>query len=83
VRDVCLSVPAVVGCGGCRQQVELDLTPRERMGLQQSARVLREIIDSVEGRIGRVRAQGGESLPQGAVPRPGGRPIPRSAWQKT
>src|SRR5437016_2446802 len=43
IRDVCLSVPTVVGCGGVRQQVELALTPRERLGLQQSARVLREI----------------------------------------
>src|SRR5205085_11101702 len=44
VNDVCLSVPTVVGCGGARQQVELPLTPKERLGIQQSARVLREII---------------------------------------
>src|ERR1700751_6008918 len=48
VRDVCLSVPTVVGCGGARQQVELELTPKERTGIQQSARVLREIIDKVQ-----------------------------------
>src|SRR5947209_6204406 len=42
VHDVCLSVPTIVGCGGCRQQIELPLTPKERLGLQQSARVLRE-----------------------------------------
>jgi L-lactate dehydrogenase len=84
VRDVCLSVPTVVGCGGCRQQIELELTSKEKMGLQNSARVLREIIDQVEGRIGKVRAAGTESpLPNGnAVPRVGSRPIPRSAWQK-
>jgi L-lactate dehydrogenase len=84
VRDVCLSVPTVVGCGGCRQQVELNLSPRERMGMQNSARVLREIIDQVEGRVGRVRAESaGSPRPQGnAVPRNGPRPIPRSAWQK-
>ena len=46
MRDVCLSVPTVVGCGGVRQQIELPLTPKERLGLQQSARVLREIIDA-------------------------------------
>src|SRR5579872_7035619 len=51
VRDVCLSVPTVVGCCGVRQQIELPLTPRERLGIQQSARVLREIIDQVETRI--------------------------------
>src|SRR5205814_3441736 len=45
LRDVCLSVPTVVGCGGVRQQIELPLTPRERAGLQQSAKVLRDIID--------------------------------------
>ena len=61
VRDVCLSVPTVVGCGGCRQQIELPLTPKERLGIQQSAQVLREIIDQVEARIGKVRAAGGES----------------------
>src|SRR5437762_2385906 len=52
VRDVCLSVPTVVGCGGARQQIELPLTPKERTGIQNSARVLREIIDQVEARIG-------------------------------
>jgi L-lactate dehydrogenase len=70
VRDVCLSVPTIVGCGGCRQQVELALTPKERLGIQQSARVLREIIEQVEARIG------------GSTPRVGNRAIPRSAWQK-
>jgi L-lactate dehydrogenase len=77
VRDVCLSVPTVVGCGGCRQQVELSLTPRERLGIQQSARVLREIIDQVEARVGRVRASAPTPPPRGDS-----RPIPRSAWQK-
>jgi L-lactate dehydrogenase len=84
VRDVCLSVPTVVGCGGCRQQVELPLTQRERLGIQNSAKVLRDIIDQVEARVGRERAAVAEVvIPNGnAVPRVGGRPIPRSAWQK-
>src|SRR5437773_735018 len=43
VRGVCLSVPTVVGCGGVREQIELALTPKERLGIQNSARVLREI----------------------------------------
>src|SRR5216683_3211757 len=55
IRDVCLSVPTVVGCGGVREQIELALTSKERLGLQQSARVLRETIDQVEARIGKVR----------------------------
>jgi L-lactate dehydrogenase len=83
VRDVCLSVPTVVGCGGCRQQIELPLTPKERLGIEKSARVLREIIEQVEGRIGKVRASGAQpAVSQGnAVPRVSGRPIPRAAWQ--
>src|SRR5436309_10788960 len=52
IRDVCLSVPTVVGCGGARQHIELPLTQKERIGLQQSARVLRETIQQVEQRIG-------------------------------
>src|SRR5437588_492619 len=31
IRDVCLSVPTVVGNGGVRQQIELPLTSRERL----------------------------------------------------
>ena len=83
VRDVCLSVPTVVGCGGARQQVELTLTAKERLGIQQSARVLREIIDQVEARVGKVRAtQTTAPAPRGnAAPAGNGRPIPRAAWQ--
>ena len=33
IRDVCLSVPTVIGCGGVRQQIELSLTQKERLGL--------------------------------------------------
>jgi len=76
LRDVCLSVPTVVGCGGVRQQIELELTPKERTGLQNSARVLREIIDQVEARVGKIRADrvmAGKPASAGA--------IPRRAWQ--
>jgi L-lactate dehydrogenase len=76
VSGVCLSVPTEVGCGGARQQIELPLTPRERMGVQNSARVLREIIDQVEARVGKARANG--SVPA----RPRGQAVPRSAWQR-
>jgi L-lactate dehydrogenase len=80
VRDVCLSVPTVVGCGGARQQLELALTARERLGIQQSARVLREIIDQVEARVGKVRANvpTQEAVAKSATKANG---IPRSAWQ--
>jgi L-lactate dehydrogenase len=82
VRDVCLSVPTVVGCGGARQQVELPLAPKERLGVQQSARVLREIIDQVEARVGRVRAEvKAPAAPPAASSHGAARVVPRSAWQ--
>jgi L-lactate dehydrogenase len=76
VRDVCLSIPTVIGCGGARQQVELLLSPKERTALQQSATVLRQTIDQVESRIGK-----GQAPKASAVPTTVGRRIPRSAWQ--
>jgi L-lactate dehydrogenase len=79
VRDVCLSVPTVVGCGGARQQLELELTSKERLGIQQSAKVLREIIDQVEARVGKVRANIEAPKPQAASKT--NRAIPRTAWQ--
>jgi len=82
LRDVCLSVPTVVGCGGVRQQIERALTPRERLGLQNSARVLREIIDQVETRIGKVRNAAG-AAPAAAAGNGAGRVVPRGAWQGT
>src|SRR2546421_4475740 len=51
IRDVCLSVPTVVGCGGARQHIELPLTPKEKLALQNSARVLGETIGQVEMRL--------------------------------
>jgi L-lactate dehydrogenase len=86
IRDVCLSVPTVVGCGGARQQIELALTPKERLALQQSARVLRETIEQVEGRLGNAPVMEGKQ--QGSQSRTNDRSmsvtrvIPRSAWQK-
>ena len=62
-----------VGCGGARQQVELALTTKERLGIQNSARVLREIIDQVEERLG-----GAATAP--AFLKAKQRTIPRSAW---
>jgi L-lactate dehydrogenase len=75
VRDICLSVPTVVGCGGVRQQIELPLTAKERLGIQNSARVLREIIDQVEQRLGSTAPASTVSPAKGQ-----GRTIPRSAW---
>ena len=47
LRDVCISVPTVVGRNGCEGHVEIELWPKERTGLQNSARVLRERFDKV------------------------------------
>jgi L-lactate dehydrogenase len=82
LRDVCLSVPTVVGCGGVREQVELPLTQKERLALLQSGRVLRDTINQVEQRIskGPERAGAGKPLSNDAA-KGNGRTIPRSAWQ--
>jgi L-lactate dehydrogenase len=80
IRDVCLSVPTVVGCGGAREQIELELTPKERLALQQSAGVLRDTIDQVEARIGRATTAIARPPKGDAIPTQG-RPIPRGAWQ--
>jgi L-lactate dehydrogenase len=76
LRDVCLSVPTEVGCGGVRKQIELALTPKERMALQNSGRVLRETINQVEGRLG----AGASALSMPVVPVSVQRVIPRAAW---
>ncbi len=47
LHDVCISVPTVVGRDGVLERIELDLWPKERTGLNNSARVLRETIDKV------------------------------------
>ena len=47
IHDVCLSVPTVVGRAGVMEQIEIDLWPKERMGLVNSAGVLRETIQKV------------------------------------
>jgi L-lactate dehydrogenase len=47
IRDVCLSVPTVVGRGGAEAHLEIDLWPKEVSALQHSGQVLRETIDQV------------------------------------
>src|SRR5438270_776873 len=50
IRDVCLSVPTVVGRNGVEAQLEIDLWPKEISALQQSGQVLRETIAQVLSR---------------------------------
>jgi L-lactate dehydrogenase len=84
IRDVCLSVPTEVGCGGVRKQIELALSPKERLGLQHSARVLRDTIIAVEERLASDPAKPTTAPTAAPAPpaiaTPNGRTIPRSAW---
>lgn len=43
IRDICLSVPTVIGRTGVVQHVELELWPKESQGLQASAKALKDI----------------------------------------
>src|SRR6185503_7034172 len=44
IRDICLSVPSVVGRNGVESHVEIKLWPKEQMALQQSAKSLRDTL---------------------------------------
>ncbi len=47
LRDVCISVPTVVGRRGVEAQLEIDLWPKEVSALQHSGQVLRGTIEEV------------------------------------
>lgn len=47
LRDVAISVPTVVGRKGVVSHIEIDLWPKEKLGLQNSAGVLKETIGKV------------------------------------
>ena len=47
ISDVCLSLPCVIGSRGVEQVLSIDLNDEETRLLQQSAAVLREILDKV------------------------------------
>ena len=48
IRDICLSVPSVVGRGGVIGHVEIKLWPKELMALQQSSRALKDTLAKVK-----------------------------------
>ena len=48
IRDICLSVPSVVGRGGVLKHVEFKLWPKEQMALQASARALKDTLAKVK-----------------------------------
>jgi len=48
IRDICLSAPSVVGRKGVERQVEIKLWPKEVMGLQTSAKALKDTLVKVK-----------------------------------
>ncbi len=48
IRDICVSVPSVVGRGGIERQVEIKLWPKETMALQNSAKGLKDTLAKVK-----------------------------------
>ena len=48
IRDICLSVPSVVGRKGVEKHVEIKLWPKEMLGLQSSAKALKETLAKVK-----------------------------------
>lgn len=48
IRDICLSVPTVVGRRGVEKHVEIKLWPKELMGVQQSAKALKDTLAKVK-----------------------------------
>jgi L-lactate dehydrogenase len=83
LRDVCLSVPTVVGAQGVMAQIEIALAPREQVALHNSARVLRETLDAVKNRLASGGSPAAAAAPQAAAApfSTGPRAIPRAAWQ--
>jgi L-lactate dehydrogenase len=55
IRDVALSVPSVVGRAGVVARHQIDLWPKELQGLRKSGLVLRQTLETVLGRVGRVK----------------------------
>jgi L-lactate dehydrogenase len=70
LRDVCLSVPTVVGRTGAEKQLEIELWPKEVSALQHSAQVLRETIQAVfksnPKAAGKASSKGGSQSPEAA-----------------
>jgi len=48
IRDICLSVPSVVGRSGVEAHVEIKLWPKEATGLQNSVRALQDTLAKVK-----------------------------------
>jgi L-lactate dehydrogenase len=80
IRDVCLSVPTVVGRKGAEAQLEVELWPKELSALQHSGQVLRETIEAVyksnpKAADGGTIKAGGGSIPAAAKNGSAGSPV--------
>ncbi len=49
LRDICISVPTVVGRQGAQSHIEIELWPKELTALQRSGQVLQETLSKVLG----------------------------------
>ena len=47
IRNICISVPTLVGAKGVIDHLEVDLWPRELQGLRASARLLQQTLDRI------------------------------------
>jgi len=68
IRDVCISVPTVLGRSGVEAQLEIELWPKEVSALQQSGQVLRGTIDQVLKT--NLNASKGANRPAAPAPKP-------------
>ena len=55
IRDVALSVPTVIGRAGVVARHQIDLWPKEVQAIRKSGLVLRQTLDTVLSRVGRVK----------------------------
>lgn len=71
MRDVCISVPTMLGRQGVVKRIELEVSPKETMALAKSASVLRETIDQV------LNKNPGAAKPAGNAPASAAKPAPK------
>ena len=70
IKDVCISIPTVLGRKGVERQLEIELWPKELSALRHSAQVLRETI----GQVLKTNPNAGK----GAAPMVPSKPVPSS-----
>jgi L-lactate dehydrogenase len=48
IKDVCLSVPCVIGDSGVKRTIDAELAPQELRALQDSAQTIRKVLDEIK-----------------------------------